>query len=157
LDVRALAFDADGGRRLFAGMNGNGIWVSDDAAVSWQNVLAPGQTVVCLLAVAAGAATPAGMYACARGVQYSADGGATWSDVSEGLSSLEVHALVLDSSADALYATTPGNVFVKHGSEPWVALDSGCAVGAGPATLVRGDGQSYLVVAADGGLRAHAL
>jgi hypothetical protein len=157
LDVRALVFDAISGQRLLAGMNGNGIWASDDAAASWRNVMAPGQAVVCLLAVPAGGAVPAGTYACARGVQYSGDGGETWSAASEGLPSLQVRALALDPSGAALYATTPRDVFVKRGAEPWVALDSGCAVGAGPATIVRGDGQDFLVVAAAGGLRAHAL
>jgi photosystem II stability/assembly factor-like uncharacterized protein len=154
IDVRVIAIDPSDPNTLYAATNGRGVYRSRDDGLSWNNVLEPSEAVLCMLQVSM---PEHGLYACVKGLQYSADGGDSWSDASAGLENLEVNALLSDAVSGAVYATTNGGAFVKHPGEPFVGLDTQCVSSARAPALIGDAGQRWLSVAAGGGIYRHPL
>lgn len=158
ITVSSLVVDPASHQTLYIGTNGRGVYKSSDGAQSWTSVLSPMAVIQCLLAVPG---TQTATYACVGGggVQRSTDGGATWTAVSDGLPTLDVNGLALDSATGDLYATTVQGVYVKHGTQSWTGYDATCLAGTAagaPAIIVDGTRRS-LVVAAAGSVYAHPL
>lgn len=152
IDVRALAIDPQATSRVFAGTNGRGIYRSDDAGQSWQQLLAATSMTECLSLVGGS------LYACLSGVQRSDDGGATWIDDSAGLTTLSVHNLLFDAPSGTLYVTTSDGVFRKPpGANEWQPFEVECLSGAGAVAIVEDGAGRWLVVGSGGGVRAHKL
>jgi hypothetical protein len=157
VDVRSIVVDPASSQTLYAGTNGHGVFKSTDGAGTWTSVLGPSQVTMCL-AVVPGAS--GGVYACVQGggVQRSGDSGATWADASQGLSTQDVSALLVDPQTGDLYASAGPLVYVKHGTQPWTPLDA-CSPGvvpSAPAIIANGTTRQ-LLVGAGGSVYAHAL
>ena len=158
IDVRSIFVDPSNPQSLYIGTNGDGVYKSTDGAASWTSVLAPTEAIGCLLVVPG---SPSAVYACVNGsgIQRSSDGGATWTDASQGLPSLDANGLAVDGATGDLYATVGPGAYVKRGTQAWVGIDPACMPGhaAGSPAIVANANARQLVVAAAGGVYAHAL
>lgn len=159
IDTRAIAINPARPAQLFLATNGRGIYRSDDAAATWTQVLDSPEVAVCLTLVAAeDAQTPPRLYACLSGVSMSDDGGQTWRQLSQGLPELSTAQIVHDAVSGRLYVTTSRGVFVLDpNAESWRPLDPGCDAAARGMAIMEENGQRYLVVGAERGVRRHPL
>jgi photosystem II stability/assembly factor-like uncharacterized protein len=157
-DARSIVINPGRTDQLFVATWGHGIYRSDDAAATWSQVLASTESATCLVLVPQPSGDSPRLYACLSGVSASADGGTTWQPLSAGLPSLDVHQLVHDSASGRLYASSGNGVFVlAPGAEAWRALDPDCEATVRGMALMEEDGQRYLVVGAEHGVRRLTL
>ena len=157
VDARALVIDPARSDHLYLATSGHGIFRSEDAARSWTQVLASTENATCLVLVQQPLAAPH-LYACLSGVTVSRDGGATWSQLNDGLPGLGIFQLLHDPESGRLYASSGRGIFVLDpGEEAWRALDPDCeALVRGMAVMTEG-GRRYLVVGAEHSVRRIAL
>jgi photosystem II stability/assembly factor-like uncharacterized protein len=106
--VRSFAEDAGPLHTLYTGTEG-GIFKSSDAGAHWTPTgFSEGST-----ALAVDPRDPAKLFAgtLQMGVFQSRDGGESWASFNDGLSNLEVHALVIDPAGSFLHAATNAGVY----------------------------------------------
>jgi photosystem II stability/assembly factor-like uncharacterized protein len=154
IDARAIVFDPADPHTVYVSTNGHGVYKSVDSGASWQNILAPTGQVFCL---AITPSAPSELYACSNGVQVSSDGGATWSDATAGLTTLDVHNLLFDDVESVLYATTSKGVFIKRAGQPFIGVDLDCVNGASGITISDDGTTRRLIIGAGGSVYARQL
>ena len=110
----------------------------------------------CLLLVSG---PPATLYACVAGsgIAASSDGGASWTDVSQGLPTLDVADVALDAATGNLYATSASGVYVRHAEQSWSGIDVACLDNAAAITIVSNGSSRSLLVGSAGSVFAHPL
>jgi len=127
LKVRALAVDPAGGQTLYAFVQQDGLYRSDDAARTWRRVLPLADASITSLAVKAGA--PQSLFALhsGRGFVRSDDGGATFRLVTGGIPASRVtDVLTLAADPQTVYAVSGGTVYKSaDGGETWQASNTG--------------------------------
>lgn len=121
-DIHGFAAGATG--RLYAHVNGLGLFRSDDGGSRWDRAAsAPGSTMS--MAVAGAGDRDILFASTMEGVQRSRDGGATWERVAE------VGSATIGAAGSRVYAATGGRVFVSSdGGGRWEqrAFSGGSAV-----------------------------
>lgn len=135
--VRALAIDPTTPATIYAGTNGNGgFFKSTDSGVNWtpMNTGLSGGSFSVVNAVVIDAANPATIYAGhgfsgqGGGISKSINGGASWTQVNNGVPNTEITALVGDRTNSAkLYAatTTTGVLKTTNGGDSWTSANTG--------------------------------
>jgi photosystem II stability/assembly factor-like uncharacterized protein len=121
LDLESLAIDPRDGRTLWAGSgNGEGIFVSRDAGVSW-SPSNTGLTVPSVLSLAVSAARPQVVYAAtSRSVFRSADAGRHWVERNAGLGG-PVDPVVASPADPRIAWALSGSVFrTENGGGRWL-------------------------------------
>jgi photosystem II stability/assembly factor-like uncharacterized protein len=123
--VEDIAVDPTDPDRVYAISSGNAVWLSHDGGVTWAGSgnSPPGE------ALAIDPVHPATIYAGSNGdaVFKSTNGGATFVKTSNGLTSTDVEALVIDPDSHlTVYAGTGDGVFKStNGGEAWVPMSMG--------------------------------
>lgn len=107
---------------LYAG-SGNGIYRSTNAGEEWSQIF-PHHEIRSLVALPT---EPTTLYAGTNGgVLKSIDGGDTWEYINEGLESIDVRSIAIDSqNSNVLYATTLAGVHrIENGCQYWLPTNS---------------------------------
>lgn len=129
VDARGVAADPTCPGRVYLGLRGEGVAVSDDDGASWRrpdNTLSDGQVVGLVLDQHA---VTTRLYAqvYGRGIWYSDDGAETWSAANDGLDTLSVYDLALDPMSGHLYVAEPnGGIKVSNDQLRFEPLDTWC-------------------------------
>lgn len=123
-----LAFSPNG-RSLFAAVDFNGIWRSDDEGLSWVES-SRGLTGFSAAGFDTGRADPNRMAVAlyGEGVKVSTDGGRTWDNRMKGLETPNVTALAMDpADPNVIYVTTymSGVYRTQNFGASWTALTAG--------------------------------
>jgi photosystem II stability/assembly factor-like uncharacterized protein len=122
-DIHGIAMSPDDPSRLYAFVNGHGVFGSTDGARSWQRL---GQVPPDVMALAAAGGDPETLYAgsMGSGVLRSTDGGQTWGPAVNGLDSRRVMALAVDPVArQTVYAGIDGGLYkTVDGGSTWTKL-----------------------------------
>jgi photosystem II stability/assembly factor-like uncharacterized protein len=144
--LRALAIDPQNPNKLYAGITGGGIMLSEDGGINWQLSAAGMLPETSVFDLAADAAHPDVVYATSNdaGVYRTTDGGESWAAINDGLLTRAGVSLSLSDDGTVLYlATTGGGVFrlgtpaltsqsSQTGIEPATAPDSSTENGQSP-------------------------
>ena len=96
--------------RVLAGIDGWGVYISDDGGQSWQGGVAGLEPNGSLHDLVVDPTDPLTIYASdfASGVYGSSDGGLTWQRINNGLRNRAVLGLAISSDGQHLYAATSG-------------------------------------------------
>lgn len=111
-DIHGFAMNPDDPSRLYAFVNGHGVFTSGDGGRTWQRLR--GQPPADLMALASAGGSPETIYAgsMSAGVVKTTDGGATWTPSSAGLGSRNVMALAVDRTArQTVYVGTDDGLY----------------------------------------------
>jgi formylglycine-generating enzyme len=112
-NLHALSMTVASNGILFAGTRGDGVFRSTDNGTTWAASGLAGDTVQAL-AAEAGAKVYAGT---TNGVWRSLNNGATWTDISQGLSNLDIHTLTVGPDG-TVYCGTWGDGVYRLKEEP---------------------------------------
>jgi photosystem II stability/assembly factor-like uncharacterized protein len=96
--------------RVLAGIDGRGVYVSDDGGQTWQAGIAGLEPNASLHDLIVDPTNPQIIYASdfASGVYRSADGGMTWDRINNGLRNRAALGLAISADGQHLYAATSG-------------------------------------------------
>ncbi|MCU7495074.1 MAG: choice-of-anchor A family protein [Ignavibacteria bacterium] len=118
LAVHALTVNRNG--EIFAGTFGGGVFKSADNGLNWADLKA-GYPFIWALGTTSNGTLYAGTYG--DGVYYSADGGSTWSKSNNGLASLYIYSVTVDSKDNVYLSSWAGGVYTAPSNgEIWNAL-----------------------------------
>jgi len=107
--VQVLECEKNNPNKLYAGLSGYGLYLSTDAGSSWSQTL-PYVNVTCIVIDPSNENNV--FVGTSSGVKSSTDGGKTWRDMNENLTTLTVESLDYDAVNKVLYAGTQyGGVF----------------------------------------------
>ena len=157
IDARALVVDPHVPDRLYVGLRGDGVALSDDRGVTWtqpDNTLRHEQ-VLRLRAAYDVAADRTRLFAlvAGRGVWVSIDRGLTWSGDNDGFDSLGIGDIAVDPRTGRVYASEgAGPIRFSDDGHSWKALDRTClpVEGWGRLAIVELDGATWLVAVTGG-------
>ncbi len=127
IDTRAILVDPNAPDTVYVGTNGQGMFRSSNAGLSWETV-APelaGESILCLLQVPG---QPSSLHACVadEGIWRSFDQGDSFVSASQGLGSGDISGLIRDAQTGELYATTGLGVFRSSDGTTWEGVDNRC-------------------------------
>jgi len=160
--VDVVAVDPKNGSTIYAAVSGAGLFKSADGGMTWNPAnaglpgtdAATGRTTISIRALAIDATTPAVLYiGAAGGLFRSADGGATWRESGNSLTSSVISVLALDpADGRVLYAgsgSEAGDAFAARIKPDGTALEYFTFLGggdgdAGNAIAVRDSGTLFV-------------
>jgi photosystem II stability/assembly factor-like uncharacterized protein len=149
--VLSLAIDPSQPSTLYAGTEyATGLFKSTDAGASWT----PKLPLSSVLAVVVDPTATNNVYVgIVGGVLQSTDGGDHWTDISKGLTSFYVQALVIDPPTGDLYAGTASGLFRKRGGSgnDWTIVPV-LSTADVPALAVASTNPSRIYTVTSGGL-----
>jgi hypothetical protein len=142
LDVQTAAIMGD---RWFLGTDGDGLYVSDDAGVSWRRDAS--LDCVTISSIRADKFAAGGLYVASlcRGLYWSPDGGRTWAGRGKGITTFLVADVFQLSSTEVIVATRDKGLFRSaDGGKSFSAVASAST----SASWLAGDQATGLIVAA---------
>lgn len=126
-NIQALAVARSNPQVVYAGTGTGGVFVSTDGAVTWNVTSLINKTVNDVAVDEQDFRTVCA--AVLGGAFKTIDGGASWSDITNGLPNLSLRTIVIDPlNANTVYAGTDGGVFKStDGGASWSAASAGLA------------------------------
>ncbi len=158
IDARAILADPTRPGRLYLGLLGAGVAISDDDGATWRrpdNALSGDQVAALFADLSKGVLR---LYALVsgKGVWLSQDGGETWGASNQGLDTLTVFSLVHDEPSGRLFASElSGVIKVSDDGLRFESFDAWClpVEGWGHLALTEDDGGARWLVASTRGNR----
>jgi photosystem II stability/assembly factor-like uncharacterized protein len=127
ISANSIVVDPDTAVKLYAGLDGAGIYLSSDSGATWSPAATqPTNTRIKAVVIKPGDSTRLYAASYGGGVFTSENSGATWSGCANtNLTNLNLVSLTIDASG-RLYAGTEGGVFVStDGCAIWTAVNGG--------------------------------